>query len=343
VIAAFKIFSLADTASTHFRVRENIVAVQRLAQVFGVCPSALEQDLVRWRPVAEQVRKDNRCGNKEAWSQAMHPLLQKRKSQPRDCDASALLTVLQRYLAWSVSTSGIESVFSASDRLMRTRGSSTELFDEKVLRLVAARNKDFLDTQDVLNRARAIWSTRYNRRPLRKGTRVDKGTKRKHCETSEATVLAQRTEAVAAQAAASVAAEPVLASTDPESLLPGLQKELEFQMGKRQQRKVEAMRDGALLPDEVDDTVREALAAELEGAQKRARKRVAAARRVARHLAGACCDWDALRGQAACAEEGAKDAAVTTALELRGLRAVCDPSTAGVFIVKDVSSVSHPK
>ena len=155
VLSAFQIFSLAATPSSHMRARENIVAVERLAQVFGVCPAELEQDLVRWRPVAEQVRKDTLCGNKEAWSRAMQPLLQNRarQCQPRSCDARALITVLQRYVAWCVSTSGIESVFSASDRLMRTRGASTEQFEETMLRLVAARTKDILDPHDVLQRA----------------------------------------------------------------------------------------------------------------------------------------------------------------------------------------------
>ena len=343
VLSAFQIFSLADTQSSHQRARENTLAVERLAQVFGVCPAELEQDLVRWRPVAEQVRKDTRCGNKEAWSRAVQPLLQSRARQPRSCDAPALITVLHRYVAWCVSTSGIESVFSASDRLMRTRGSATEQFEETMLRLVAARSKDVLDHQDVLQRARAIWSTRYTRRMHRKGPRVDKGTKRKHKATSETTVLAQRREAVAAQVAASVAAEAASAAAEPpESLPPGLQKELEFQLAKFQQRKVEAARDGALVPAEVDDALHEALSVELEGVQERAKKRAAAARRMARHMEGASCNWDALRGQSVWVDDQVQDAAVTAALELRGLSAVSEPNLADVFIVKDVSSLANP-
>ena len=140
-----------------------------------------------------------------------------------------------------------------------------------------------------------------------------------------------------------MAADPASAPADPpESLPPVLQKELAFQMAKLQQRKVEAARDGALLPAEVDDSLHEAVAAELEGVQERAKKRAAAARRMARHTEGASCNWDVLRGQSVWVEDQAKDAAVTTALELRGLRAVSDPNLADVFIVKEISSLANP-
>ena len=77
VPAAFHIFSLAEKATPGVRGRENAVAVKRLAQVFEVCPIQFEQDLVRWRPIAEQFHKNTRCGNKEAWARALRPLLQR--------------------------------------------------------------------------------------------------------------------------------------------------------------------------------------------------------------------------------------------------------------------------
>ena len=336
VLTAFRIFSLASTASSsHMRIQENTGSIERLAHAFGVCPVELHQDMVRWRPVAEQVRKNTRCGNKEAWAQALKPLLRDRKH--RRFNANALLTVIPRYIAWCVATSGIESVFSASERVMQSRGSSSELFEENMLRLVAARTKDSTDTTDVLDRARAIWSTRFGRRTM-VGHRVDKGIKRKRMAMSEATVLAQRTEAVAAKVSAGAVAE--LVDEDPDQLPPGIQQEIKFQKDKLQQRKVEALRDGVLLPSEVDDALQEALAVELDRVQERAKTRAAAARRIARHCAEASCNWGALSGLAAWVEDDANSAACASGIQLRGLRVVLDPFDGDVLVVKDVSSLT---
>ena len=291
---------------------------------------------MRWRPIAKQFHQTTRCGNKEAWARALKPLLPRARGgeggNPRERrnpgqagnpggegNATALISVLQRYIAWCVSTSGIEQVFSASERLMRTRGSASEKLEEKILRLVSARGKDIQDKHEILQRARAIWSQHTDRRPVRSHERKDKGLKRKRIATSEMTAVAHRREAVAAQAAASKATEPLPASADPESLPPSLQAELRFQVDKLQQRKVEALRDGALVPEEVDDNLREALAAEVAGARERAKKRAATARRLEQLSRHAACDWDALRGRLAWVAVP-MDAAVTTALRERGLR-----------------------
>ena len=339
VPAAFHIFSLAEKATPRVRDRENSVAVKRLAQVFEVCPIQLEQDLVRWRPVAEQFQRDRRCGNKEAWTLAMQPIF---RSKARGREGVALITVLQRYVAWCVSTSGIEQVFSASERLMRTRGSASEKLEERILRLVSARGKDIGNKQSILQRARAIWSQRNNRRMTRSHKRMDKGLKRKHVATSEASVVAQRREAVTvvSQASGSKAAEALPAASDPADLPPSLQKELQFQMRKLQQRKVEAFRDGALVPAEVDDNLREAVAADVAGARERAKKRATGERRLERLRKHAACNWDALRGRSAWVAV-AMGAAVAAALELRGLLTVQDPNDADVFVVEDPTTLAE--
>ena len=170
------------------------------------------------------------------------------------------------------------------------------------------------------------------------GHRVDKGIKRKRMAMSEATVLAQRTEAVAAKVSTGAVAE--LVDEDPDQLPPGIQQEIKFQKDKLQQRKVEALRDGVLLPSEVDDALQEALVVELDRVQERAKTRAAAARRIARHCAEASCNWGALSGLAAWVEDDANSAACASGIQLRGLRVVLDPIDGDVLVVKDVSSLT---
>ena len=68
----------------------------RLAQVFGVNAGALRDQLLRHRPVAEQVMREGGLKSRDAWERTMQRLA--KTSLPSD----HLGPVICRYIAWQV-------------------------------------------------------------------------------------------------------------------------------------------------------------------------------------------------------------------------------------------------
>ena len=342
VFNAFGIFNLAAKAPTA-PAGENQVATDRLAQVFGVPAEALRAELARWRPLAQLSLRDYGCSNKEAWQRALQCHVGRRqKPSQRSVDRpDALITVLLRYLAWSASTSRIEQTFSTCQRLMGHRGSADVPYEEMLVRLAAARSDVASEVAKTLARAQALWSAQTDRRdnPAR-AVRADKGLKRKTgVATSEATALAKRRQAIISAHAASSAP----AATEPlgrEDLSEKMAKELTFQHAKQEKRKLEALRDGILLPGEVDEPLQEALAQMLADTEQRAKVRAAELRRTARLAHQAELDWTVLQGRWVHIALDGDTAGVATACQRQGLRIALDPALADLFVVEDPSNPS---
>ena len=339
VVAAFSVFNVST--SVHADHKEDPIPVERLALVFGVSHDALKRDLGKWRPIAATKRKTIGVGNKEAWRLVMRNVIQTRSWARQDPDSpTALVTVLTRYLAWSASTSRIEQTFSSMDRTMRFRGHASEAFEEELLRLASAKADASDGGQAITKRAQALWSAQPDRRVQSSAGHFDLGVKRGPVATSDATYVAKRRRAVGL-AVASKGSAPASASADDAAQLPlKLQEELLFQKKKLMDHKVEALRNGCLLPAEIDEDLQTAVHEHVTNVAKRARDRAAAADRKERLRGVHVLDWDALKGQAAFVKPAGLDdaAAVSVACQQRGMTITVNMAAADLFIVADVTN-----
>jgi len=340
LLAAFSIFNVST--SVHADHEEDPLAVQRLAQVFDVSHAALMRDLKKWRPVAARHRKTMGVGNKEAWGIAMRKVTQSRSWARHDPDLpTALVVVLTRYLAWSASTSRIEQTFSSMDRTMQFRGHATEAFEESLLRLASAKADAGDGGQAIAKRAQALWSAQTDRRRHSTAGHVDHGVKRGPIAKSDATSVAKRRRAVGLAVASAASFAPAAASADGATQLPfKLQEELQFQNGKLMQHKVEALRNGCLLPAEIDEDLETAMHEHLTNVAKRAHDRATGADRKERLTGVHALDWDALKGCRAFVKPAGLDdaAAVSQACLQRGMTLTDDIAAADVFIVANATN-----
>ena len=85
VLCAFGIFNLNVTPQSggagHAVLKLHDSSVERLAQLFQVCPRRLRDQIAKHRPVAAKLAADSACGNREAWQKADDDA--KQQAQPR--------------------------------------------------------------------------------------------------------------------------------------------------------------------------------------------------------------------------------------------------------------------
>ena len=80
----------------------------------------LRAQLAHHQPIAASIAKETRCDNRVAWQRALGRT-QKTHVSKQTYPASALGLVLQRYVAWTASSSGVEQNFSIAERLRLSR------------------------------------------------------------------------------------------------------------------------------------------------------------------------------------------------------------------------------
>ena len=207
------------------------------------------------------------------------------------------------------------------------------------MRLASAKADAGEGGQAITKRAQALWSAQPDRRGHSSAGHFDHAVKRGPVATSDATSVAKRRRAVGL-AVASEGSAPAAASADDATQLPlKLQEELQFQKEKLMQHKVEALRNGCLLPAEIDEDLQTAMHEHLTNVSKRAHDRATAADRKERLTGVHALDWDALKGQAAVKPAGLDDAAaVSVACLQRGMTLTDDIAAADVFIVANVTN-----
>jgi hypothetical protein len=115
-----------------------------------------------------------------------------------------------------------------------------------------------------------------------------------------------------------------------------LQHELQFQKDKLMHHRVEALRNGCLLPEEVSKDLEVAMRDHMANIDKKAHTRATAADRRERLTGVQACDWDALKGSCAFVRSAGLDTeAVSQACRQRGINLTHDMDSADVFIVAD--------
>lgn len=261
---------------------------RRLAQVFRVDAAALAAQILAHRPIAARIKSAGHgFDNKTSWQEAVrktqgHPST--RDSYPVD----ALKPVLMRYLAFVVSTSGVEQSFSVGLRSLEpARLNMSEDTEEATLRfatLAWRRTESQCELPKTLVlRARELWvECGFGQSRRHTAERVDAGTKRagRHCHGEQGWLKAKCraiTEAVAAGASGAEAADPDVDADG--AWTTRHQKEREKQRQKQHLRRVEALRDGMLLPEEITPGLLEAAAKEAKKDKNRDKAHRSAAKR----------------------------------------------------------------
>jgi len=276
LLASFAVFDVATCDNKGVLSTTHETQIQRLAKAFKVDFHHLRAQVEHLRPVASSIAQQLRCGNVVAWRHALEKTQRttsSRNNYPVDC----VLPVLQRYMAWISSSSGVEQNFSKAERARVDRTPASETTE--ALNLTPLLNCWPEERTRVCARAQEIFAATFGcARPRRCSTRVDKGIKRKSRHDSEADWLRRRRLAVkeatprdhpgetdgtlimdidddgTVHSQGTITADNE--NTRPAQWCEQHEKELHYQMDKKLSRQVEALRDGVLLDREEGELTR---------------------------------------------------------------------------------------
>lgn len=211
----------------------------------------------QWENVFPRARQQKQQGfpNKEAWRRVMQHLShhRRRHSHPTDDLNSALIA----YVAFGISTSGVEQKFSLASLKFNCRQLHADACNEDMFIKIAL-DLPNRDCRKIIDSAQRIWLQHCGRPRVMKAPRMDKGVKRKRnvMMDNEAEFIRQRRMAAAR-----------LADSATEEVGPGSnwgdthQKELEFLKNKHDIKRAIAYTENTLLPQEVTHAVCEGAAA----------------------------------------------------------------------------------
>jgi len=252
--ASFSVFNVTVEPS---RVRAASIQwdhadFERLAKALKVDAAELRAQYLQHRPLVQDAAKTVGCSNRAA-SQTVASKTQRSANTRVAYPMTALSPVLERYCAWTLSTSGVEQSFSKADRSKVANTPASDATEERLLKLLVNKIAPE-EVARVCGRAQELYllacpgETRE-----RADARLDKGASKsdKLQKSSEASWLRARRQAVGAAlnlASATAAQQP----TTEDALPEGLQKEVRFQQKKALKRKAECLRDGLLLQREID-------------------------------------------------------------------------------------------
>ncbi|CAK0864004.1 unnamed protein product, partial [Prorocentrum cordatum] len=298
LIQRFSVFNLdADAASRrggreHEAARRRDIAV--LANAMGVGEADLRNELDALAPVARQRRTQTGANTLDSWIAAIRRA-ESRKSMSSAHPAHTIREGIYRLAMFRACTSKVEQDFSKIDEVLGSkRLNGVGSTEDDVIKVVLDTPEDPEELSDVIVRARVIWREclGVSRPGDGRGRRFDFGVlaKRKlggsvgqtHCKFAGKDFVHARRQA-AIEVAESVEVADALDKIDAagSAVLPGWttkhDKELAFQMAKRDHRLREAVHAGHVFNPDAD-LVEEAAA---QTAEEKKRS-VAAARKAAR-------------------------------------------------------------
>ncbi len=344
VCNAFACFSLAEGQSGPAPQEGTVdkAHCERLGKVFGVDSGDLAIQLLKGRPLAQAIKNDSKCTNHEAWRQVLE-----RKTWSKAFPNSALEQVALRYLVWSSSTAGVEQRFSVGDRLAVERSPAGQVTESLVLR-AAFDKRPAEENRKVCIRAQELYATGCAQtRGNRGGTRIDKGVKR-----PARAILGKTERDWMKRRRVAVGAAKAQGTATPGRPLPavvwaaGHEKCLEKQTKKREDRKVEAYQDGALLETEVTQELKDKVATVKEKGRKSDLQRQQRARRHEQRIAmmGHVFKWEPVAGKSVWLPDNLPVGCKVVArahLQQRGLRVLpaSEWKTAEVFVVPSLETM----
>lgn len=255
LLASFEVFHLSDSArqqdfqSSSDQERH----LERLAQAFGVCAVKVKEQYARLSPIAAALKKQSGMSNREAWKEA---ILRTGQRQASHYEATALRTLVSAYQCWTVSSSGVEQLFSKLQRSPVELSNANADTDRRCA-IVMGDGHSQADQAEILREARKIYASLLQSGQSRSRTLT---RKRFDCEKKGATKVgsfAQWNQArkKAVQRAVQESQEtPPRRPSQPQN--ESSQKESNYQRKQAIKRKAEALRDGLLLDHEITEEVR---------------------------------------------------------------------------------------
>ena len=242
------------------RVAERSISehLERMAEVFQQDKNEVKREYHDLYDIAYNTFMCQRgLSSKEAWRLALE---QVNKRWNKDHHSSgAIAKILARWVAWVISTSGLEQGFSAMDKVYGNRRQSMSRQKEQdILTLIVDKRDDEVD--EVIEIATELWSKYYGPIRCRTGVRninAGKGQKRKSQAGSEQDFIRKRRKTVGKAAASSteISNEDLRLLTQP-VWTDKHEKEASFQRRKRNARLQEAIQQGHL-KDHADCTTEE--------------------------------------------------------------------------------------
>ena len=163
----------------------------RLAQVFKVDPAELKAQILAHRPIAARIKASSYgFDNRAAWQAAVRKT-QGHHGTKAAYPANALMAVLTRYLAFGMSTSGVEQSFSVGLRALEpARLNMSEDIEEATLRFATLKwqrsESDSELPKLLVQRARELWvECGFGQSRTHTAQRADSGIKRHHSADAE--------------------------------------------------------------------------------------------------------------------------------------------------------------
>ena len=368
LLASFAVFDLATCDTKGVLSTTHETQIQRLAKTFKVDLHHLRAQVEQLRPIASSVAQQLRCSNIVAWKHT-HEKTQHTASSRGTFPIDCALPVLQRYMTWIASSSGVEQNFSKAERARVDRTPASETTE--VINLTPLLNSRPEERTQVCARAQEIYAATFGcTRPHRCSTRLDKGIKRKSrlsSHGSEAEWLRRRRLAVKDATQDRLGATDgtlrsqgtimcidddggtlraqgtILGNADharPAQWCAAHEKELQYQMRKKQARLVEAFRDGVLLQHEEGD-VGILLDIKVEKDKEADRRHLQTERRVQRKLGmlHRDLDWQQLANiKAWClpSKPSTTTDNISEALAKKGVNTTLDKMEARLFVVDNL-------
>ena len=226
-------------------------------QAADIDPTRLQ---VQWENVFPRARQQKQRGlsNKDAWRYVIQRLSQ----DPRLSEiynTNDLRSALVAYVAFGISTSGVEQKFSLAALKFNCRQLHADACGEEMF-LKIALDVPNRDLGKVIDSARRIWLDHCGRPRVARAPRIDKGVKRtRRVMGGEAEFIRQRRKA--ARLAVTVAGDSTREVGAGSNWGATHQKELEFLKNKRDAKRCIAYSENVLLPQEVTHAVCESAAA----------------------------------------------------------------------------------
>ena len=242
--------------------------LKKLAQVFAVDVDALREEVELLRPIARTILLDTRCTNKDAWRDALRKAHRRVAKAGAGANFEALRAVLVRHACFCASTSGVEQTFSKFDRLFGNQRLASHNDTEVNIMKLIIDTPDAEESDIVVQRARETWARHFGLARHHAEPRIDKGCERASSKavTGNSVMSISRKRLREVQNLMEEFADCDISEKDIAELRGwsgSHAMELEFQQSKRRKIKVEALKDGHLIDEEMDMEV-QADAAERE-------------------------------------------------------------------------------
>ena len=352
VCQAFRIFELTGAPDNNNGGDERALRshVARLALACQVDRASLLAEFRDMRHEAQQHQRSSGCDSRMAWKSALARLQSMRRSTRDDHCTDALRPVVQRWLAFAASTSGVEQSFT---KILRGMTPQTQCADEDLTSAYAKLLSDAcklppLQQKQLAIAAQKVWSKCYGRPRLsgvsNRHPRLDRGRKRAADDaaappSNEQAFLRRRRKSVGAphESLSSVlgAIDEVADVAAASAWSERHERELEFARDKEDARRAQAHAEGVLLPGERQEhthvIARDTAEKRRQNFAERIRKR--RQRLIARLGGGALPEQGALRGRSAFTNSDSH----APALHAQGMVRVLSPWDASVFVLTDVA------